>query len=152
MSNGNCSKCEVKLCPDNAPPSTVERACGYCWQCARSPRRKEYNRKRAQDSYAVFKERRIRITALLGGKCKLCEVAKKGLHLHHVFYHPTESNYKRSSKSFWNRLRRLNEAEEHPERFQLLCEGCHLLWERTIYLASKMGVSKEQLIERMKTL
>ena len=152
MSNGNCSKCEVKLCSDNAPPDTVKRGCGYCRQCVRTPQRKEYDRNRSRTSYENFKERKIRIVNLLDGKCKLCESEEKGLHLHHAIYHPTESDFKRTSRSLWNRLRRLKEAEEHPERFQLLCGRCHLLWEKLLYTAKKIGIGKEQLLERLRVL
>lgn len=91
---------------------------------------REYQRKRAEKVYKNFHERRFKIFELLGNECQLCkEPAKKGFHLHHVEYHSIESNYPRNSKSMVTRLKRLKEAEEHPERFALLCNRCHSVLE-----------------------
>ncbi|SRR6266700_168296 len=109
--------------------------------------RKEYDRKRAEVAYADFKQRRKAIIVLLGGVCKICG-RDKSLHLHHVVYHPTESDYRKTSKDFWTRLKRLKEAEKHPERFELLCGGCHAAWEAILQLLKKL--SNESLIERIR--
>jgi hypothetical protein len=111
--------------------------------------RKEYDRKRAETAYEDFKQRRASLIYLLGGVCKMCS-RDKHLHLHHVVYHPTESNYRRTSKDFWTRLKRLKEAEQHPERFELLCGGCHREWEAVLRITKKLG--KEFLIQRLSLL
>jgi hypothetical protein len=87
---------------------------------------KEYQRKRAAKMYLDFSERRLKLFERLGNVCFICgKLAGKGFHLHHVEYHPVESDYPRDAKSMINRLRRLLEAEEHPERFALLCPYDH---------------------------
>jgi hypothetical protein len=103
--------------------------------------RREYDRQRAQRVYADFKERKQRMIELLGGKCCICGVEHARFHLHHIIYHPTESNYPRHSKAMSVRLKRLLEAEQHPERFKLLCGKCHLAVEhvKSMIPAGAMG-------------
>lgn len=93
--------------------------------------RKKYDRERARKVYEDFKDRRATLLRdVFGGTCALCERAmEKGLHLHHVEYHPEDSNYPRHSRSMYVRLKRLVEAENHPERFTALCPTCHCLVE-----------------------
>lgn len=98
------------------------KSMGFC----KKTYQKEYQRKRAARKYADFKLRRTMLFEKLGGKCSICsKKAVKGFNLHHVYYHPIESDYPTHSKSFSIRLKRLYEAEEYPERFQLLCPPCH---------------------------
>lgn len=88
--------------------------------------RKEYDRLRAKRLYEDFKQRREALMLKFGDACYLCEQkARKGFNLHHIIYDSVESNYPRHSKSMSVRLKRLKEAEEHPERFRLLCPSCH---------------------------
>lgn len=110
---------------------------------------REYQRKRAEKLYADFCERRLKVFNLLGGKCFLCEKpAVKGFHLHHVEYHPTESDYPRNSKSMVTRLKRLKEAEEHPERFCLLCPKHHSMVE--FMLRKLKGICISRLFKLLK--
>ena len=88
--------------------------------------RKKHDALRVKMQYAEFKNRRVSVMELLGGKCHLCgTAAEKGFHLHHVRYDPIESEYPRHCKNMWAREKRLSEAENHPERFALLCPKCH---------------------------
>jgi len=65
----------------------------------------------------------IREKALLnlGGKCKECGSAEK-LHLHHIVRLPLSVLW--NEKNEYNK--RAKEALEHPERFNLLCQNCHM--------------------------
>ena len=112
--------------------------------------RKQYDRRR----YADFQQRRAAVMLLFGGKCWLCEKpAETGFHLHHKEYHPTESDYPRHARTFWVRLKRLKEAEEHPERFCLLCDNDHKLVERCKHRASiKVKNKPEAFLEKLKQL
>jgi ssDNA-binding Zn-finger/Zn-ribbon topoisomerase 1 len=87
--------------------------------------RKEYDRKRAQKLYGAYQERRKQIYQTLGNQCACCHDVRVTYHLHHVSYHPEQSNYPKHAKSQWVREQRLREAESHPARFQLLCPRCH---------------------------
>ena len=89
--------------------------------------RREYNRRRAADQYAQYVQRRDALMEReFQNECYLClKVAGKHFHLHHFIYHETESDYPRNGRSLYLRLKRLTEAEQHPERFRLLCAGCH---------------------------
>lgn len=108
--------------------------------------RKVYDRKRSQKLYEEFKKRREAILVTLGNECYLCgKKAKKGFNLHHIEYHPVESNYPTHSKSMHVREKRLKEAENHPERFRLLCPKCHFLFSSVENLFKK--VNKEHLLE-----
>lgn len=91
---------------------------------------REYQRQRAVRVYADFHKRRLELFKVFGNECYLCgRPAIKGFHLHHTEYHPVESNYKRDSRSMSTRIKRLKEAEAHPERFALLCPHDHRLVE-----------------------
>ena len=57
----------------------------------------------------------------LGGKCKECG-STKILHLHHIAYLPLSTRWNEKS----DYRKRAKEALEHPERFELLCQECHL--------------------------
>jgi len=102
----------------------------------------DYEQRRQHALYADFKQRRLRIYALLGGRCFICEKKKSVYHLHHVEYHPVESAYPRTGKAMWTRWLRLREAEAHPERFRLLCSRCHLLIEHLKRLLELCGLEK----------
>lgn len=91
---------------------------------------REYNREYAKSRYADFRVLKDQISLnLFGGKCFLCGETEgyQGFHLHHVTYHPDDSSYRRNSKAQWTREMRVKEAQEHPERFTLLCPKCHRL-------------------------
>lgn len=88
--------------------------------------KKEYDRAHNKALYTQFQEQRVKVFALLGDECYLCRIpAVKGFHLHHISYHKTESAYARHSNSMNTRLKRSQEAFDHPERFKLLCPQCH---------------------------
>lgn len=92
--------------------------------------KKEYDAERQRILYAEYQERRLALEEKFGNVCYLCKQSKrKNFHLHHRYYHPIESNYPRHSKSMNVRWKRLKEAEEHPERFALLCPTCHRMLE-----------------------
>ncbi|MCH7649116.1 MAG: hypothetical protein IIA83_10985 [Thaumarchaeota archaeon] len=57
----------------------------------------------------------------LGGKCNECG-STETLHLHHIKRLPLSVLW--NEKNEYNK--RAKEAFEHPERFNLLCEECHL--------------------------
>jgi len=113
--------------------------------------RKEYDRNRSKQLYDQFRQDKDRVCLeIMGGACYVCgntEGANK-YHLHHVHYHPTESNYERSSKSQWTRVQRVREATAHPERFKLLCGPCHRLVTALGHQMSRAGAkNKEKLLE-----
>lgn len=88
--------------------------------------KKEYDAAHQRKLYAEYRERRDKLEASMGNECYLCRQTKRSsFHLHHREYHPTESNYPRNSNSMNVRRKRLKEAEDHPERFALLCPTCH---------------------------
>ncbi len=93
--------------------------------------RKIYDNKRSSHLYSEFRRRKDEIHEILGGSCALCKTSKAshGWHLHHLYYDPVESNYPKNSKSMSTRWKRLIEAENHPERFLLLCVHCHRIVE-----------------------
>jgi len=85
---------------------------------------REYSAKRYED----FRQRKDKLCLeTLGGRCYICleDEGANEYHLHHLEYVEGESDYNRDSDSLWNRIRRLEEAEAHPERFRLLCPKCH---------------------------
>jgi len=65
-------------------------------------------------------DKREQVLKNLGGKCVKCGTEHK-LHLHHVKY--TKDSV--TSKDKHDDVKRVNEAFEHPERFELLCAFCH---------------------------
>ncbi len=88
--------------------------------------KKSYDAAHQRKLYAEYKERRAKLEESMGNECYLCHQGKRlCFHLHHRTYHPTESNYPRNSKAMNVRRKRLKEAEDHPERFALLCPTCH---------------------------
>jgi len=93
--------------------------------------RKEYDRIHTAALYEEFQIRKERLVReKFEGKCFLCDKEGwKGFHFHHIWYHETESNYPRHSKAMNIRWKRLKEAEQHPERFKVLCGPCHRLVE-----------------------
>jgi len=74
--------------------------------------------------YEQFQIRRQAVIAAFGGECFVCGDADN-LHLHHEQYVAGESDYPRHARSMSARLKRVEEAEKHPERFRLLCATCH---------------------------
>ena len=93
--------------------------------------RKEIDRKFAAKRYADFKLRREKlISEIFGGECNVCKITNQEFHLHHTYYHPTESDYPRNASSLYVRIKRLKEAEQHPERFLCLCPKCHSMLEK----------------------
>ena len=106
--------------------------------------RREYDRVRRKQQYDDFRKRKDAIHQLLGGKCYLCsKKATKSFHLHHIVYHPIESNYPKTSKCQFTRDKRLSEAETHPERFRLLCPGCHY----KVSVFKSEDIDKDKLFE-----
>lgn len=90
--------------------------------------RKEYDRKHSADVYADYRKRKDALALnTFGGCCYVCGKTEdfEKFHLHHVYYHVTESAYPRHSKSMNIRLKRLKEAEVNSERFRLICPPCH---------------------------
>lgn len=88
----------------------------------------EYDRQYTQARYTVYRKRRHQVlSTLFAGRCFLCGATEgfESFQLHHVEYHPTESNYGRQSDSQATKVRRLKEAAQNPERFRLLCNTCH---------------------------
>lgn len=112
--------------------------------------RREYNRQRAASLYEDYVTRRDALMLHFGDECYLCaKAAGKHFHLHHVEYHPTESDYPRSGRSLYVRIKRLSEAEATPGRFRLLCAGCHGYLEMVLGAAGK-GFNKDRLLELLK--
>lgn len=92
------------------------------WTPEQHEKRKAWDRENSKKKYTKYKELRKEALDKLGGKCILCE-KNNDLHLHHIEYH-ADSDYPRTG-SGWSRIRRVTEALENPERFKLLCSGCH---------------------------
>ena len=92
-------------------------------------KRRAYDRAHQKRLYAKFKEDRQRVIDLLGGCCVKCKTTKN-LQLHHIFYGP-ESNYPRNCKSQNTRRKRVAEALQFPERFELRCAKCHHIGDNT---------------------
>jgi len=67
-------------------------------------------------------KRRERVLEKLGGKCEGCGTTKR-LHLHHVYYSKDSARWVEGKHDPYNQ--REKEADEHPERFKLLCVTCH---------------------------
>ena len=105
--------------------------------------KKEYNRQRQREKYAEFKQRRIAFIKKKGNCCALCRKTKKIYNLAHKEYHITESDYARHAKSMSVRWKRLIEAENNPDRFNVLCSKCH------IGLDSFQALIKEHPIEKL---
>lgn len=87
-----------------------------------SDRKKEYDRKRAKKKYQEYKAERSEVLELLGGCCALCS-RETNLQLHHNYY-DEKSDYPRTGNG-WSRIRRVREAQIDPEKFTVLCGGCH---------------------------
>ena len=106
--------------------------------------KKAYDAEHQRKLYAVYKEQRQALEEQFGNVCYLCNQSKrKCFHLHHRVYHPTESDYPRNSRSMHVRRKRLKEAQDHPERFSLLCPTCHKL----ITILEYSNLNKQHLIE-----
>ena len=67
-------------------------------------------------------KRRKRVLEKLGGKCERCGT-KHRLHLHHIYYAKDSVRWVEGKHDPYNA--REKEADQHPERFQLLCVTCH---------------------------
>ena len=105
--------------------------------------RKIYDNKRAKQQYEKFQQRRADLLIKLGNVCYLCNAdAIKGFHLHHLEYDEVESNYPRHSKSMSVRIKRLEEAENNPERFKLLCPKCHRILSGIETLVTDVNITK----------
>lgn len=90
--------------------------------------KKEADRQYSKARYEQFRiDRNHLCLNILGGMCYICEddLNAHEFHLHHLEYVEGESDYDRNSKSLWIRIKRVEEATEHPERFKLLCGLCH---------------------------
>lgn len=108
--------------------------------------RKAYDRKHSKKKYAEFVERRTKLveSGKIGTCCGMCKAkAERTFNFHHLWYHPTESDYPRNAKTQWTRWRRLMEAEQHPERFQLFCAKCHRKIEIKKYWDNKKMMSED---------
>jgi hypothetical protein len=106
--------------------------------------KKEYDAQHQRNLYKKYREDRNNLEKSMGNKCYLCDQEKRNcFHLHHREYHPTESNYPRNSRSMYVRRKRLKEAQEHPERFALLCPTCH----RLLHSLERSIINKERLSE-----
>lgn len=103
--------------------------------------KKQYDALNQRKVYDRFKENRTKVYESLGGKCQVCGKVPRAFHLHHVIYHPIESNYPTHSKAMNIRIKRVNEALAHPERFALLCGRCHQL----VTLVSTVGITKDHV-------
>lgn len=112
-------------------------------------RKRAYDRKRQAEGYIAYKERRAEYEHQRGDKCESCSRKRDGskgteLHLHHIYYHPIESDYPRKGHGH-SRVKRLEEAIAHPERFVLLCMCCHGTVHKLQFLIAR-GISIEKLI------
>ena len=67
-----------------------------------------------------FTNKREQALQKLGGKCVKCGTEHK-LHLHHVKYAKDSVDWIDKNDS----NKRIKEALEYPERFELLCAFCH---------------------------
>lgn len=99
---------------------------------------REKSREKNRRYYEKLKERRRKVHKTLGGKCYVCGRTGR-LELHHKkgFVSPYGQMSQGSAT-----LRTLKEAENHPERFSLLCYNCHL-WVSTF---SKNPEMRERLL------
>jgi hypothetical protein len=91
---------------------------------------RDYGREYTARRYTEFRKQKDQISQeVFGGRCGLCGSTENSghYHLHHLEYDPEQSAYKRNSKAQWTRTLRLREAQNHPERFELLCQSCHRL-------------------------
>lgn len=110
--------------------------------------KKAYDAQQQRKRYADYQVRRQRVYENLGNVCYLCSAEKReSFHLHHVVYHPLESNYPKHSNAMSVRLKRLKEAETNPERFVLLCPVCHGI---VHILENNKGIDLGKLIELSK--
>ena len=97
------------------------------------PYREKSHKLESDRKYSAAKYEQFRIDKdhlclnILGGMCYICEDEENAqeFHLHHLEYDEVESDYDRNSKSFHTRRKRVDEAMANPERFKLLCPGCH---------------------------
>jgi len=89
---------------------------------------------------------RIRDKAILnlGGKCKDCGTTEE-LQLHHIKRLPLSVIW--NEKNEYNK--RVKEAFEYPERFNLLCKKCHLIHhdneKKTKWKGKHPPISKSEL-------
>ena len=83
----------------------------------------------------TFLKRKKKVFEKFGNRCKICDeevnwkLKRVNLQLNHIFYddnrrtrYDIEIDRARSAST-----RALKEAEEHPERFELLCYDCHAI-------------------------
>ncbi len=116
---------------------------------------REYNRAYAKQKYDDFRVRKDQVSLEhFGGCCFLCGASEnyEHYHLHHIEYGP-DAEYQRNSKAQWTREMRLREAEEHPERFRLLCPKCHRLV-TTVgnYLVRQLEIRRDVPVEQFLAL
>jgi len=77
-------------------------------------------------------EKRKQVLQNLGGKCVKCGSIDK-LHLHHIKY--AKDSVKWDDKS--EDSKRVQEALDHPERFELLCTHCHGHYHRELRIKNR---------------
>jgi hypothetical protein len=83
---------------------------------------KETQNKFAKNKHAKYRNIRIETEKKFGGKCCTCDAVKHP-QFHHLWY---GNEGKQSTKpSTTEKLRFMKEIEQYPERFMLLCAGCH---------------------------
>lgn len=117
----------------------------------------EYNRQRSRRIYEQYRQDRLDAFTLFDGCCYTCgmvaTLGRPGFHFHHVQYHPQESDYSRSSRALSVRLRRLAEVKKNPDRFRLLCAGCHVTLSRMHHLRQQCGdMNMNRLLELLELL
>ena len=88
-------------------------------------------------------KRRERVLQKLGGKCEGCG-AKQRLHLHLIYYSKNSAKWVEGKHDPYNQ--REKEADEHPERFLLLCPTCHGDYHKEIQKAHRPKLKRVELI------
>jgi len=108
----HCSKCGVELTQDNWYPSRRRYQGNICKEC------------HLKESYRRHHNLRLRVIALLGGKCVSCgESDWRCLQIDHVNDHGTRDRSKFSTWTFQKYV--LEEIEAGSKQYQLLCANCN---------------------------
>lgn len=90
-----------------------------------------YHNQRLQHNlkyYGKFIKKRTELAKLYNSKCFICN---KKFGKFFVFHHKQYNNLKYTSKGYWRKV--LDEIEQSPEIFMLVCKPCHGYLEHIIH-------------------